>query len=208
MAVRKNQAAKAQKTAEVGEKETHLIGYARVSMADQTPRLQIDALVAAGVAEADIYVEQATGAHTRRPEFQAMMKDIRPGDVVVVWKLDRLARNAGDLYKTAQVIQDKGAHLRIVTHPGLDTTTAMGRAMFGMLAVFAEFERAMIHERTMAGLRAAREAGRVGGRKKVYSDEQIREAAAKGTAAGARWLGMSKAQLIRRMKGLGLSNGD
>lgn len=204
MAVRKNQAGKAKKPAPRPPGEPHLIGYARVSMADQNPRLQIEALMAAGVARADIYTEKATGAHTKRPEFQAMMKDIRPGDVVIVWKLDRLGRNAIDLYETAQAIQGKDAHLRIITQPGLDTTTPMGRAMFGMLAVFAEFERAMIHERTMAGLRAAREAGRVGGRQKTVPDSEIKRVMLLGLSNddAAKAVGLSKAQWIRRSKSL------
>lgn len=152
----------------------HRMGYARVSTSDQDLRMQRDALIAAGVDPRDIFEEKASGASfKKRPEFQAMMKDVRAGDIVYVWKLDRLARNAVDLYQTAAAIQAKGANLVVLTMPGMDTQTPVGKAMFGMLAVFAEFERAVAHERTMAGLKAARERGRWGGRTPLVSDEKV-----------------------------------
>lgn len=136
--------------------------------------MQRDALIAAGVDPRDIFEETASGASFRkRREFQAMMKDVQPGDIVYTWKLDRLARNALDLYQTAQAIEAKGARLVVLTMPGMDTGTPVGKAMFGMLAVFAEFERAIAHERTMAGLKAAKERGRVGGRAPRHTDEQV-----------------------------------
>lgn len=152
----------------------HKMGYARVSTSDQDLRMQRDALVAAGVDPRDIFEEKASGASfAKRREFQAMIKDIQPGDIVYVWKLDRLARNALDLYETAKVIDQKGATLVVLTMPGMDTGTPVGKAMFGMLAVFAEFERAIAHERTMAGLAAARAVGRAGGRTSKWTDEQV-----------------------------------
>lgn len=181
--------------------EPHKIGYARVSTADQNPELQIAALKNFGVDQNDIYWEQGSGVSTaKRKQFQAMMKDVREGDIVVVWKLDRLGRNASQLYETYRRIQEKGADLQIVTNPTMNTRTAMGKAMFGMLAVFAEFEREMIHERTMAGLKAAREAGRVGGAKAMHSDNAIMEAAAFGMDRGARRLGMSKSGFIKAVQ--------
>lgn len=163
------------RTSKVSEPEyQHKMGYARVSTSDQDLRMQRDALMAAGVDPRDIFEEKASGASLRkRLEFQAMMKDVRKGDTVYVWKLDRLARNAVDLYQTAQAIQDKGARLVVLTMPGMDTGTPVGKAMFGMLAVFAEFERAVAHERTMAGLKAARERGRWGGRTPLVTDEAV-----------------------------------
>lgn len=150
------------------------MGYARVSTGDQDLRMQRDALIAAGVDPRDIFEEKASGASlAKRRQFQAMMKDILPGDIVYVWKLDRLARNARDLYETAKQIEDKGARLVVITMPGMDTGTPVGKAMFGMLAVFAEFERAIAHERTMAGLAAARAAGRAGGRKSQFTDDDV-----------------------------------
>jgi DNA invertase Pin-like site-specific DNA recombinase len=181
--------------------EPHKIGYARISTADQNPELQIAALKNFGVHEDDIYWEQGSGASTnKRKQYQAMMKDVREGDIVVVWKLDRLGRNASQLYETYRQIQEKGADLQIVTNPTMNTRTAMGKAMFGMLAVFAEFEREMIHERTMAGLKAAREAGRVGGVKAMHSDEKVLEASRFGMARGAARLGMSKPGFIKAVK--------
>lgn len=177
----------------------HLIGYARVSTVDQDPRMQIDALIKAGVQPEDIYHEQASGATTKRPQFQAMMKDVRAGDIVVVWKLDRLGRTNIGLHHTAEEIRKKGAHLRVITQPGLDTTNALGRAMFAMLAMFAEFERDVSLERSAAGLRAARERGRIGGAKPMFSDEKILEAAKLGTKPGARRLGMSVSGFIKAL---------
>lgn len=136
--------------------------------------MQLDALTSAGVDPRDIFQEKASGASVeKRPEFRAMMKDCQEGDVVYVWKLDRLARNVLDLHETAQRITAKGARLVVLTLPGMDTGTPVGQAMFGMLAVFAEFERAIAYERTMAGLKAARERGRVGGRNSPVTDEQV-----------------------------------
>lgn len=176
----------------------HLIGYARVSMADQNPQLQINALIAAGVDEGDIYWEKASGTGTaKRREFQAMMKDVREGDVVVIWKLDRLGRNAAQLYDTAQKIQAKGANLRVLTTPGMDTGTPMGRAMFGMLAVFAEFEAAIGKERTMAGLARARAEGRPGGRTAKHPPAKILEFAKLGLKPGARAANLSVPGFIK-----------
>ena len=170
--------------------EPHMIGYARVSMADQDPQMQIDALVKAGVDPRDIYWEKASGSTTdKRREFGAMMKDVQEHDIVVVWKLDRLGRNARQLYETAEAITAKGANLRIITSPGLDTTHPMGRAMFGMLAVFAEFEREMIRERTVAGLARARAEGRKGGRTALAKNEAILAAEKLGPTRAAKKLG-------------------
>lgn len=150
------------------------LGYARVSTSDQDLRMQRDALVAAGVDPKDIWEEKISGASLKkRVQFQGMMKDVQPGDIIYVWKLDRLARNALDLYHTAKAIEEKGASLVVLTMPGMDTNTPVGRAMFGMLAVFAEFERAIALERTMAGLKAAKAAGRGGGRTSKFTDEEI-----------------------------------
>lgn len=150
------------------------IGYARVSTSEQDLRMQREALIAAGVDPRDIWEEKVSGASLKkRTMFQGMMKDIRQGDTIYVWKLDRLARNALDLHETVKFIEEKGASLVVLTMPGMDTNTPVGKAMFGMLAVFAEFERAIAYERTMAGLAAARAAGRTGGRTSSVTDEQV-----------------------------------
>jgi DNA invertase Pin-like site-specific DNA recombinase len=166
-------------------------GYARVSTSDQDMRMQRDALIAAGVDQRDIFEETASGASlAKRRQFNAMMKELVEGDTLYVWKLDRLARSAVDLYDTARIIEQRGASLVVLTMPGMDTRHAMGKAMFGMLAVFAEFERALSYERTMAGLKAARERGKWGGRRSVFTDEQVLAVSHLPVKAAAYHLGM------------------
>lgn len=169
----------------------HLIGYARVSTKDQNLQMQIDALMRAGVAYDDIFQEKISGASKKRPQYIAMMKDIRPGDVVLVYKLDRLSRTAMGLHNSHDTIRAKGAHLRILDNSGLDTTTAAGRLMFGVLAVMAEFEREIGLERSAEGLARARAAGRFGGKKALHSDEVLLEAGKDGMKPGARKVRMS-----------------
>lgn len=180
--------------------EPHLIGYARVSTADQNPQLQIDALLRAGVHADDIYVEKVSGAATRRPQFEAMMKDVRAGDIVIVWKLDRLGRTNIGLHQTAEKIRDKGANLRLLDNSGMDTTTAAGRLMFGVLAVMAQFERDVGMERTMAGLARARGEGRIGGATPKHPPEKIMEWAKLGTKPGSRAAGMSVPGFIKAVR--------
>ncbi len=176
------------------------MGYARVSTGEQDLRMQRDALIAAGVDPRDIWEEKVSGATLKkRKEFQNMMKDVRPGDTIYVWKLDRLARNAMDLYETAKQIEAKGARLSVLTMPGMDTGTPVGKAMFGMLAVFAEFERAIALERTMAGLAAARAAGRFGGNRSKWSDEQVLELQALKPSEAAKRLKMTQAGYSKRL---------
>ena len=178
--------------------EHRKIGYARVSTSDQDLRMQRDALMEAGVAPADIFEETASGASLAgRERFHAMMAGCQAGDIIHVWKLDRLARNMTDLYNTAKAIEDQGAALVILTMPGMDTRTPVGRALFGMLAVFAEFERAVTLERTMAGLKAARDRGRIGGRAARYSDAEILRFAELGPSAGALAAQMSRVGFLK-----------
>jgi len=180
--------------------EPHKMGYARVSTSDQDLRMQRDALIAAGVDPRDVFEEQASGAKVKnRPVFQAMLKDVQRGDIVYAWKLDRLARSAADLYETVQKIESKGAHLVILTMPGMDTTTPMGKAMFGMLAVFAEFERAIAYERTMAGLKAARARGKFGGRRSPFTDEQVLALRHLSPQSAARYLGITTPGYTKRL---------
>lgn len=178
----------------------HMIGYARVSTADQNPQLQVDALIRAGVHPDDIYTEQVSGAAIKRPQFDAMMKDVREGDTVVVWKLDRLARNNVALHQIAERIRSKGANLRLLDNSGLDTTTAAGRLMFGMLAVMAEFERDLSRERTIAGLARAAAEGRKGGTKPKHDDDTILRFNKLGTKPGARAADMSVPGFIKAVK--------
>lgn len=140
------------------------IGYARVSTADQSLNLQLDALKADGCER--IYTEKASGGKDDRKELQAALDALRPGDVFVVYKLDRLARSTVKLITTLDEIKQRGTEF-VSLNDKIDTTTAAGKAFFGMLAVFAEFERNVIVERTNAGLQAARARGRNGGRPKA-----------------------------------------
>lgn len=153
----------------------HLIGYARVSTADRDPRLQIAALMRAGVEETDIYHETASGGSMKRPMLHALLRDLRPGDVVVIWKFDRLSRSLADLLEMIRLFHKRGATFRSLTE-SIDTSSPMGEFFLHILGSFAQFERAMIRERTRAGLARARSEGRVGGRRQTYTEEQIRHA--------------------------------
>jgi len=142
------------------------IGYARVSTQDQELALQLDALKAAGCGK--IYKEKMTGSTRERPELQKLLDQLREGDIVVIWKLDRLARSLKDLVNLVNEIQEKGGALHSLNDQ-IDTTTPHGKFTFHVFAALAEFERDIIRERTKAGLTAARARGRVGGRPKGLS---------------------------------------
>jgi len=149
-----------------------LIGYARVSTDDQDTAAQVAALKAAGCER--IYREKASGGRWDRPELHRLLDQMRKGDVLVVWKLDRLSRSLRDVLTIMERLRDSEAGFRSLTE-AIDTTTAAGRMMMQMVGVFAEFERAMLKERTKAGLDAAREEGRIGGRRpKLSSDSRLR----------------------------------
>lgn len=157
-----------------------LIGYARVSKADgsQSLDLQRDALITASVEEEQIYSDMASGKKDDRSGLEACLKALREGDVLVVWKLDRLGRSLHHLVKTVSMLSERGVGLKVLTGQGaqIDTTTAAGRLSFGIFAALAEFESELIRERTMAGLQAAR--GRKGGRKFALTKAQVRMAQA------------------------------
>lgn len=137
------------------------IGYARVSTQEQELALQLDALKEAGCEK--IYQEKISGAAKTRPQLEAMLEQLRTDDIVVVWKLDRLARSLRDLVALVNQIQDQGASFRSINDQ-IDTTSAHGKFTFHIFASLAEFERDIIRERTKAGLEAARARGRKGGR--------------------------------------------
>lgn len=153
--------------------EPYLIGYARVSTADQSPDLQIDALKAAGVPEDRIYYDQASGSGAERPQLDLMLRDARANDVIVIWKLDRLGRSSRQVLNTFFELDNKGAKVRVITQPLLDTTNPMGQFFVAVMAAFAELEKDIIRERTRAGLAAAKARGRVGGRQSLCTDEEI-----------------------------------
>src|SRR5690606_2726 len=120
-------------------------------------------LDAAGIPKRDRYTDRGvSGSKTSRPEFDRMLEDVEPGDTIVVWKLDRLGRSSGHVMTVIDSLVKRGVHVR--TLDGVDTTTSTGRAMLGMLAVFAQMERDFIVERTVAGLASAKAQGRTGGR--------------------------------------------
>src|SRR5689334_5546502 len=149
-----------------------LIGYARVSTNDQETATQVAALKAAGCER--IYREKASGGRWDRPELHRLLDQLRKGDVLVVWKLDRLSRSLRDVLTIMERLGDSGAGFRSLTE-AIDTTTPAGRMMMQMVGAFAEFERAMLRERTKAGLDAARLEGRVGGRRPKLTDQQRSE---------------------------------
>jgi DNA invertase Pin-like site-specific DNA recombinase len=159
-----------------------LIGYARVSKADgsQIVDLQRDALVSAGVAPDHIYEDQASGKRDKRPGLDACVKALRHGDVLVVWKLDRLGRDLRHLVNTVHDLSERGIGFKVLAGKGanIDTTTAGGKFIFGIFAALAEFERELICERTKAGLESARARGRTGGRKFGLTKAQVRLAQA------------------------------
>jgi len=158
------------------------IGYARVSKADgsQALDLQVDALIQAGVDRENVYTDKASGKKDDRSGLEACLKALRKGDVLVVWKLDRLGRSLQHLVNVVQEFIDRGVGLKVLTGQGadIDTTTATGKMVFGIFATLAEFERELIRERTIAGLEAAKARGRKGGRKFAMTKAQVRLAQA------------------------------
>jgi DNA invertase Pin-like site-specific DNA recombinase len=151
-----------------------LIGYARISKVDkQDTRAQVKALKEAGCKR--IFEESASGGRWDRPELHRALDHLRRGDVLVVWKLDRLSRSLKDLLHILEKIAEAKAGFRSLTE-AIDTTTSAGRMMLQMLGAFAEFERSMVRERTRLGLQAARERGRVGGRQPKLTSHQRAEA--------------------------------
>jgi DNA invertase Pin-like site-specific DNA recombinase len=170
----------------VGRKSGHSsvtqiqIGYARVSKLDQDPALQLDALAAAGCCK--VFDDHASGARADRPGLQRALDYARDGDVLVVWKLDRLGRSLAHLIETVAGLEQRGIGFRSITE-AIDTTTPSGRLVFHLFGALGQFERDLIRERTRAGLAAAASRGRKGGRKPVVDAaklERARSMVAKG----------------------------
>jgi DNA invertase Pin-like site-specific DNA recombinase len=159
-----------------------LIGYMRVSKADgsQSTDLQRDALLAAGVDPLKLYEDHSSGKKDDRPQLAACLKGMNAGDTLLVWKLDRLGRNLRHLVNTVHHLTERGIGLKVLTGEGaaIDTTTASGKLVFGIFAALAEFERALISERTVAGLASARARGRTGGRPYKMTQAKVRLAMA------------------------------
>jgi DNA invertase Pin-like site-specific DNA recombinase len=177
-----------------------LIGYARVSTDDQDTAAQVAALKVAGCER--IFREKASGGRWDRPELHKLLDQLRKGDVLVVWKLDRLSRSLRDVLIIMERLAEAKAGFRSLTE-AIDTTTAAGRMMMQMVGSFAEFERAMLRERTKIGLEAARREGRIGGRRPKLTphqqDEIVRMVArgSKTAADAARLFGVHPATVSR-----------
>ena len=147
-----------------------LIGYARVSTWDQTTEPQIAALKDAGCLR--IFEETASGTRSDRPELANALEYLREGDTLVVWRLDRLGRSLGHLIETVRVLDVRGIGFKSI-HESIDTTTSAGRLVFHIFGALAEFERALIVDRTKAGLAAARERGAKPGHRPLLSAKQV-----------------------------------
>ncbi len=188
--------------ATVGYMAGELLGYARVSTTDQDAALQVDALTEAGCFK--VFVDTGSGALDERPELLRLREQLRPGDTVVVWRLDRLGRSIRHLIDTMTELNDQGVGFRSLTE-NIDTTTPGGRLVFHLFAALAEFERDLIRDRTKAGLAAARARGRLGGRPRALSSDQV--TAARGmydqqdmtVAQIGEVLGVSRATIYRAL---------
>ncbi|CAI9386528.1 recombinase family protein [Microbacterium sp. T2.11-28] len=152
------------------------LGYVRVSTGKQDETLQHDALDGAGVLKRNRYADHGvSGSKTTRPALDAMLSDAQPGDVITVYKLDRLGRSTAHVAQLIEDLTARGIHVHSIGD-GLDSTTSTGKAMLQMLAIFAELERSFIRERTTAGLAAAKAQGRTGGRPRVADSATARKA--------------------------------
>jgi len=184
-----------------------LIGYARISKADdsQVLDLQIDALIEAGIDKENIYTDKISGVKDARSGLENCLKALRKDDTLVVWKLDRLGRSLKHLITTIDDLNQRGVGFKVLTGEGIniDTTTAAGKMIFSIFGAFAEFERELIRERTLAGLKAARARGRKGGRKFQLTKAQVRLAQAamqnRDTSVGelCKELGITRPTLYR-----------
>lgn len=179
-----------------------LIGYQRVSTLDQSLNLQTDALEKAGCHE--IFKDVASGANSSREGLEKLLKYVRRGDTVVVWKLDRLGRSLKHLIELVQTFNDRGIGFKSLQE-NVDTTTASGKLFLHIFGALAEFERELISERTLAGLKAAAERGRKGGRPRLMDEKKIQQAKAMHKEKGigiseiCKTLGVSKGTLYRNL---------
>ena len=172
-----------------------LVGYMRVSSTDdrQSVSLQKDALVASGVDERHLHQDKASGARDDRPGLKRCLTDLRPGDVLVVWKLDRLGRSLPNLLAIIADLKERGIAFRSLTEQ-MDTTTPHGELLFSIFGALAQYERALTRERVLAGLAAAKRRGRKGGRPLALGPEQLEQVVA------ALNDGASKASVCRSFK--------
>lgn len=143
------------------------IGYARVSTNDQELDLQIDALLKEGCLKKHIYTDHVSGSKVSRPGLDKCIETLKPGDILVVWRLDRLGRSMSHLINLIESLMEKGIGFKSIQDGAIDTTTASGELMFNIFSALAQFERRLIQERTKAGLASARSRGKLGGRPKI-----------------------------------------
>ncbi|HFG9885511.1 TPA: recombinase family protein [Salmonella enterica subsp. enterica serovar Potsdam] len=180
-----------------------LIGYARVSTAEQSLDMQIDALKKAGCHQ--VFTDVASGAKADRLGLEKALEYLREGDTLVVWKIDRLGRSLAHLVQTIDGLRERGVGFRSLTDAGIDTTTRNGKLLFNLFATLAEFERELISERTKASLAVARARGRKGGRRFMVTDEMLAKARALMSKRGltvkeaAKALGVGRSTLYRAL---------
>jgi DNA invertase Pin-like site-specific DNA recombinase len=142
-----------------------LVGYARVSTQDQELNLQLDALEKIGCQKSKIFIDKISGAKAERPGLDKCLTELQKGDTLVVWRLDRLGRSMHHLVLLIENLKEKGISFKSICDGAIDTTTASGELIFNIFSSLAQFERRLIQERTRAGLQAARDRGKSGGRK-------------------------------------------
>jgi DNA invertase Pin-like site-specific DNA recombinase len=179
-----------------------LVGYGRVSTIDQNHQMQDDALRAAGCEK--LFFETISSGKKDRPQLAAALDYVRPGDTLVVWRLDRLARSLKQLIQTVEDLEHRGIALKSITE-AIDTGTPGGRLVFHIFGSIAEFERAIIRERTKAGVAAAKSRGRAGGRPAKLTGERAEHArnllaAGSSVSSVARSMGVSRAAVHRAME--------
>lgn len=146
-------------------------GYARVSTDDQDLTLQIDALTNHGIPASQIFRDKLSGAKTDRPGLAKCLEALQCGDVLIVWRLDRLGRSMQHLITIVEDLRERGIGFRSLQEGAIDTTSASGELIFNIFSALAQFERRLIQERTKAGLAVARARGRLGGRPRIESEE-------------------------------------
>ena len=181
------------------------LGYLRVSTGKQDQQLQHDALDKAGVLKRNRYTDKGvSGSKTSRPRLDDLLSDVKPGDTIVVYKLDRLGRSTAHVTSLLADLTERGIFVESISD-GLNSSTPTGRAMLQMLAIFAEMERSFIRERTVAGLAAAKAQGRSGGRPKALDSKRAKQAqtlrnSGESVPDIARTLGVSAATVYRLTK--------
>jgi DNA invertase Pin-like site-specific DNA recombinase len=191
-----------------------LVGYVRISTSDdrQSTDLQRDALQSAGVDERNIHEDKASGARGDRPGLKLCLEFLCAGDVLVVWKLDRLGRSLSHLIEIVRGLRARGVGFRSLTE-SIDTTTAMGEFLFHVFGALAQYERSLIRERVLAGLEAAKRRGRVGGRPRKLDEDRVDAARSLMTngmtvSAAARTMGVPRSTLVDSLRRNPAQQGD